>query len=351
MSLFRSMHRGSWVIERTFRRVGHIRRATGLREESDAAELERLLVRLSHLHRDELLMAFRDRLIAGDELYAAYLRGGMEGLPSVAHIKALDAAVEAWLASAAIAPRTRRDYAAILKRVIGGKPAKVSDLPTLLTRYRERTKGGRAFNLARAAARSFASSLMGRYSDLWNMLSNIRPRPVRRKAGHPQTPDEAREVAQALGRYGGMWWTLCTSGMSGGPDGPYFLERFSVTRQTRGTRRIEALAIHGTKREGRERVVPLVATPVRPLVKYPAFARALRAIGLTPNDGRRSYEAWMENAGIPKARRRRYMGHGTADVTDLYGDDYPLAEFLDADAARIRTYIGTDWTPGLAVMA
>lgn len=353
MTLYRSHGRGSWIVERTFRRVGLVRRATGLADRTEAVELERLLVRLSQLRRDEILQAFRDGLVSGDELFRAYQQDGIDGLPTVEHIKPLREAVATWLAESRLAERTGRDYKATFDRLLASadERARVADLPDLLKRYRDEAKGGRSFNLARAITRSFVSTVSGRYGRLWSELGNIRPRPTHRRSGSPQTPDDARAVSRALGRYGGMWWSLCTSGMSGGPDGPYFLEQFEVVRQKAKHGEVVGLAIHGTKRRGRERVVPLLFTPVHPLVLYPAFARALRHVGLTANDGRRTYEAWLEASGVPKARRRRYMGHGVQDVTDLYGDEYPIWAFLGSDTQRLREHIGDDWTPSLAVTA
>ena len=43
-------------------------------------------------------------------------------------------------------------------------------------------------------------------------------------------------------------------------------------------------------------------------------------------------------AQIPRTRRRLYLGHGSADVTDRY-EKHELSEYLVRDSERIRAYI------------
>ena len=47
----------------------------------------------------------------------------------------------------------------------------------------------------------------------------------------------------------------------------------------------------------------------------------------------------MEEAGIPRARRRLYMGHGARDVTDLY-EVHRVTSFLREDTARLADCLG-----------
>ena len=63
-----------------------------------------------------------------------------------------------------------------------------------------------------------------------------------------------------------------------------------------------------------------------------------RSRDLTPYDLRRSYANWLEAAGIPRTRRRLYLGHGAGDVTGLY-ETHEVAAFLADDAQRLREYV------------
>lgn len=101
------------------------------------------------------------------------------------------------------------------------------------------------------------------------------------------------------------------------------------------------LRVHGTKREGRDRNVPIVRAPVRPVCWEGKFRQLLaEASGgqVQPYDLRRSFAHWMELARIPRTRRRLYMGHGKRDVTDLY-EFHEVQRFLEEDGATLRTWL------------
>ncbi len=87
------------------------------------------------------------------------------------------------------------------------------------------------------------------------------------------------------------------------------------------------------------RVVP-IAPPTR---LYPAFRRAFEAAfpGHTPYDLRATFARWMQEAEIPRTRRRLYLGHGQADVTDSY-EAYEVTAFLRADGLRLRRLLGLE---------
>jgi integrase len=62
-----------------------------------------------------------------------------------------------------------------------------------------------------------------------------------------------------------------------------------------------------------------------------------------PYDLRRCFARWMESAGIPRIRRKMYMGHATGDVTELY-ERHELEAYLAADAAKLREWAGVSET-------
>jgi integrase len=100
--------------------------------------------------------------------------------------------------------------------------------------------------------------------------------------------------------------------------------------------------IAGTKRAGRVRDVPLVRAIRQPARGYQAFRAALQAASggsIEPYDLRRTYATWLEAAGIPRTRRRLYLGHGASSVTDLY-ERHQVDAFLAEDAERLRGVLG-----------
>jgi integrase len=88
-------------------------------------------------------------------------------------------------------------------------------------------------------------------------------------------------------------------------------------------------------------VVPLVHPVVTPGWQYKKFREELRttAPDVTPRTARKSFAAWMEQAGIQRTRRRRYLGHKRHDVTDVY-EDFPVESFLDQDLRALRRHLG-----------
>jgi integrase len=100
--------------------------------------------------------------------------------------------------------------------------------------------------------------------------------------------------------------------------------------------------VHGTKRDGRRRDVPLIMAPVIPSMHRRTFEDRVRqrtARAIVTYDLRRTYSNWMESAGIPRTRRRMYMGHGAKDVTDLY-ERHEVAAYLLEDATKLKAFLG-----------
>jgi integrase len=88
--------------------------------------------------------------------------------------------------------------------------------------------------------------------------------------------------------------------------------------------------------------VPLLWPLAPPARAYQAFRRALSTASdeaTDPYDLRRSYATWLEAAGIPRTRRRLYLGHGARSVTDLY-ERHQVEAFLAEDGTRLRSFIG-----------
>jgi hypothetical protein len=116
--------------------------------------------------------------------------------------------------------------------------------------------------------------------------------------------------------------------------------------------RADRVHIGGTKRPGRVRDVPKAfpsalwphVTLPRPSVGAKNFWRWFRlaadhaGVPCTPYDLRRSFANWMEAAGIIRARRMAYLGHGARDITDLY-ERHEVEAYLIEDGAKLRAWI------------
>ncbi len=68
--------------------------------------------------------------------------------------------------------------------------------------------------------------------------------------------------------------------------------------------------VNGTKTENAERVVPLLYPVIKPSLTYRQFNRRLEKLSLPvrARTGRKCFARWMNEAGIPRTRRRAYLG-------------------------------------------
>ena len=147
---------------------------------------------------------------------------------------------------------------------------------------------------------------------------------------HPLTPDELRAIfpQPETDAIDAIVWGMASTGMGAGEYwGRWHLQG-------------DRIHIEGTKRAGRVRDVPLVTPPAVPRMHRRTFEDGVRerSRDLTPYDLRRSYANWLEAAGIPRARRRLYLGHSAGDVTDLY-EMHEVAALLVDDARRLTSLL------------
>jgi integrase len=285
--------------------------------------------------RLDLLLAIRDGALTPLEVYSAFRLNDLSQLPTADLMKPFPAAMTRWREGYPCSAHHRKSLAiseAGLARFAHSRTT-VADAPRILSGYRhhcERTGHHRSFNLARSALQAFFRSTLGRHHRLWLEVASIQKLPEKPKPGRPISPEQVRNLVTRLGHpYGAMAWSMAISGM--GP-GEYW-DRWEMRR--------DRVAIHGTKREGRDRVVPLVGPILPPPIGYQAFRKRLAKVsdGKTrPYDFRRCFAHWMEEAGVPRTRRRLYLGHGAKDVTDLY-EVHDVTAFLAEDAARLGEYL------------
>lgn len=96
MALYRSMGRGSWIVERKLLGV-EVRTATGIYEREAAEELEETLLLLRKHRRRDLILAFAQGHISGPELLAGVEGYGVTFQLTVTSTVRLRRAVYDWL--------------------------------------------------------------------------------------------------------------------------------------------------------------------------------------------------------------------------------------------------------------
>ena len=181
---------------------------------------------------------------------------------------------------------------------------------------------------------------------LWGSEGGIAPvftrgsrRPPRAKHSTGLTPDEARAIAEQLDPLcARIWWGLCITGMRPSE----FWGEWEIKGDT--------IHIKGTKTTNAERVIPLLYPVTKPGLTYRQFNRRLQKLGVSTRarTGRKCFARWMNETGVPRTRRRAYLGHAAReDVTDRY-EGYSPERYFDGDRQQLRTFIGTPPSLGLA---
>ena len=327
------------MLDRSFRGVGRIKKATGTTNPAVRRKISRMLTALHDDGRLDLLRAIRDGKLTALEVYDAYQRKTLSALAVGDTLPLLSAALTAWIEDVAsdFSDKHIINHITAQRRIAKhDATARVADLPRMLDELRK-TYGKthpRSFNLMRATALSFTRSTLKRSHPLYMACLAVEERSVpKRPPGVQLSPDAMRERFPASdGKVDRIAWSLATTGMGA-------KEYWGVWSTL-----ADRIHVSGTKRGGRNRDIPLVREPDVPPLSRDRFEKLFRQrmkdTTITPYHLRRTYSQWLESAGVPRTRRRLYMGHGAKDVTDFY-ERHEVDAFLAEDAAKLRTFIAS----------
>jgi len=346
VSPYRDSGRGSFVIDRVVPGVGRIKRASGTTDRATYKRLVSMVDTLKAKGRLDLLEGMRDGLVTPLQLWGAFRRGDLDRLPSAETVAPLwskddRGAVDRWLAAWTKSTHHRRATASSFAqlRKLATADACVGDLSALLKRYRvqcERAGFGTSFNNARSHAQAFLRDTVGRSHRLWRDCANLQRLPVTRREGRPLSVAAFDALCDQLTGVGSAHADI-VRGMAGTGMGP---GEFWGRWEDKGA----FLRVHGAKREGRNRLVPKLWPVSRPARHPRTFADTLGCVtgGTTePYDLRRTFAHWLEEAGVPRTRRKLYIGHGAGDVTDLY-ERHEVDAFLVRDGELLKAYVAAE---------
>jgi integrase len=321
-------------LDRVVTGVGRIQRSSGTRDRRLFRELHKMIDQLRDYGRTDILRALRDGHWAPLEVYRLYRRAGAN--PAAIRLEraaSLQATIERWLTQreqqGTLRPTTLQMYRSCLRRVTerASPDATLDDLPELLRGYRDRARGTRSFNIARSTVLSFLKDHVGKRDERYLAVQyDVSPLPHRTKHATGLTPDEARAIAESLDPLAArIWWGLAVTGMR--PS------EFWGDWEVEGN----LVRVTGTKTENAERVIPLLYPISRPALTYRQFNRRLdkAEAPARARSGRRCFARWMNEAGARE------------DVTDRY-EGYSPEEYLEDDRQRLRAFIGTPPSLGLA---
>jgi integrase len=284
-----------------------------------------MITTLNETGRDDILRALRDGEISPLSVYAAFRVNELHRLPLGKELLPLKDAMTKWNESNEAGKQRRAANKSGIKR-LAEKASIVGNLPDALLQVRvDLIKEGHPahFNRIRATALAFIRDTLKRSHHLYGEVMDV-PLLKEKKAPRrqPQTWAQLAAHAETMNkenpRFRVALWAMALCGM--GPK-EYFVDGFLVLT--------DRVKVGGQKRRGRIRDVPAVRTEyfTRKVPSATVGAeremrvfgeKLLEKCGIHPYDLRRTYANWMEAAGIPRTRRRLYIGHAKKDTTDIY---------------------------------
>lgn len=331
---YRSKRGGTLIIDRQFAAVGRIAKASGTTDKRVFNQRNKMLTDLHDTGRPELLRSIRDGVVSIAEVHEAYRKNEIDLLAAGASVKPLATAFEVWSKTKDCSADYRRTLGTTMRYIREHDPnARVADTPRILERLSESLKIP-SFNRTRAHILSFIRSSMKKHHPLYLACSSIDKK--REKVARISKRPSPRELAVMfpsphIEHVDALAWSIALTGMH--------QKELWGEWACDGTQ----IHVHGTKRDSRDRVIPCAFAPVSPSIARTTFDKKFRKreTGLVPYQLRGSYSHWLEASGIFRTRRRMYLGHSVADVTELY-ERHEVEKFLAGDAVLMRSFVFAD---------
>lgn len=331
--------RGSAVIDRTFKGIGRIARATGTDDVETVNAMKVMLSELYKTGRWNFLEAIRDGKLTMLQVYEKWTTQSLNQNPTVEGMLPAEETLRNWAnAYDGITEHTRDNYLYNIGQLmkLAKADATVSDIPSILKKYKERCKKkdvARQFNNTRNTVRSFLKDTFSAFHPLYQEVvatAALNERPKNPNKAYPITDILALEKKVSPK----VWQTVWTCYLTG-----VGYKEFKNGLKDCDTH----IFVTGDKvKDGRRnRTIPRIEKPLT-LVPLIAEKRLRINLGKVSDIGiyelRHSYSLLLREAGVPDLRVRQYMGHLPKNLTDAYGEA-EMTTFLSADAEKVRAYI------------
>jgi integrase len=309
-----------------------VRKLSGTTDKNVLKRLKAMIHTLHEQERDDLVNAIAKGSLKPLQVYNLFRFRRLDELPHADQLPVFAEVWPGWLETTDYSDdhkdHFRKAFTALERYLPAG--ASLGDVVRGLEAYRDRMRAHpRSVNLMKSHVQAFLRAQLGkRHQCYLNAvdMARLREKPVLRK--NPLTPNRLHQVVKDLGpRYGGNAWSMAITGMG--------WKEYTGRWEREGV----GLRIHGTKTAGRDRLIPMIGLVSRPQGCLFSFRQALRKQGLTPYDLRRTFTGIMVEAGVPRPRRKAYMGHTADDITAIY-EHQEVIEYLTRDAERMQAILG-----------
>lgn len=333
--------------------VGRIQKRIGT---DSATRKDDYLTMIRGLQRDgrlEVLRNLRDGIVSFALVYEAWNTGKLNTLPSAETLLPLEETWKQWVEDLESVPQKLRLSAEHIRahkhgltrllRVMRAR-ASLTELPDAIDALRKQYRAmpgtfNKTLNSARAFLRDTLKVRHPLYQQLRSeaVLKYVRARDPKQLLvsdliALEQSGKLPADVMQVV-------WSLATTGMI---PKEYWQDGFAHG--------LNHIHVNGQKRRARDRDIPDLGRCVAPPCGYEKATRsvlyALDGMFLL-KDLRNTFAFWMESAGIPRTRRKMYLGHGMRDVTDLY-ERQEIAQFLREDGDKLKAWIIAQGAGGVA---
>ncbi len=331
---------GTLILDRVFPGVGRIKRASGQPDTKLGRrrfeQMDRMLTDLYQGGQHDYLKKLKRREIHPLQLWSAYQAKKLDDLPTPELMESFGDAFQRWIDTSPTGKhnKTQRQTAHTILTALW-KGATVGDTPDLLQRYQTRceAQGKRSmFNHVRVHVLRFLDRTLGKEHALRARAGRVEQMKVTVKRKRGLTLTEARALWAWLPDHAShAFRELCLTGMR---PAEYLSGEWQILQD-----RIE---VYGTKTGAADRAIPLVQPITGSGIRLANLQYHLKRwpdAKVEPYTARRTFMGWMEEAGIPRARRKMYLGHGIKDVSDLYERVHHTA-YLKEDAEKLRAFIG-----------
>lgn len=326
--------RGTLRVDRVFRGIGRIARASGTSNAKTFKAIDVMLTELYETGRWTILEEIKSGVVTPLEVYAYWREGRLAQIPSSATLLMVSPTFEKWLEKHDVTAGTRRTY----KSFVGTYVAALGnhtwqDVPKYLLSYREICESDgkhRTFNATQVTLLAYVTNVLGKNSKVREEIVAIKKLTETSEPALQFTPEQAKTFICSLNHeHSGIALTLLFTGMN--------------WKEARGSWQVDGdgVVIEGTKAKGRVRTVPrFLESYTKPTIALSSYHKAMkrRDSRFSTYSFRRTFAHWMQEAGIPYIRRQMYMGHSGGSMTDRY-ERHEVEAYLREDREKVLNYV------------